>query len=816
MKRRGTGMSVRPTAVQGLEARRLLAAPFFHVPVQLQGETNLTLQPVESVAPGQATRVGFGVPFPRGFVPATAEGISKIRVLDGAGAEQAVNVTMLTPWRDLGKLTDLGSVRSALVQLDVSFPDSDGDGDADPVPLKLEWGRAARAVPDLAAAGVRDNWVQVDDASYPASANVFEPPAYAVFRPEWYGQALIKSRLEPLGTYATPEFATYDADFPGFGKTAVNDVDPRVTPENRINYLTDYEPWLYDRAMTLYQLAFRSGSFQFVREAHRAAQFYANHINAGGYFDLKPDDDMKYTYGESIAANYWLTGDPRLPDVHRRIIPPFDTFQARYEVDDFWTERHAGFKLLGYVSGYELLGDAAIGQKAKDAFSAYVDHQNNPPAGAPNNGLLMHRSVDHGEGDTEWIASPWMTTLLVEAVERYYIHSGDPRVPSFVTRVADGVNHVGDAMYYDAFESGVRRLIPYYLAGPGLTPGQHDQDPYADIEHAVDVSKIFALAYYFSRAGGAPNAEYLGRFRELSESANEVFQYWVRPAGPASGRSVYRLSPPRKFGWWFLTTADNDWLVLGQGAGQRASVVGRHVFYNDSAYDGHTAGADVLDDGAVDGTKAALLPGQSATIANVTGYVKGINGVMVDVAGLPQGDADFGPTDLELLFGISPDLGEWVAAGAPAGVSVRRGAGVDGSDRVTLVWAGGAVRGAWLQVTVKASSHSGLATPDVFYFGNLPGDAGAGDPEGETTVGAEDLAAVRRRLGSPAGIATPYDFNRDGEVDTADLFTVRVGMSNSLPLLQAPSTIATATASPRRSVARRTTWAASVAAEVLG
>ena len=62
------------------------------------------------------------------------------------------------------------------------------------------------------------------------------------------------------------------------------------------------EPWLFDRAMTLYQLAFRSGSVTFLRHAHRNAQFYANHIDAGGHFDMRgygqterPAEIEKYT-----------------------------------------------------------------------------------------------------------------------------------------------------------------------------------------------------------------------------------------------------------------------------------------------------------------------------------------------------------------------------------------------------------------------------------------------------------------------------------------------------------------------------------------
>ncbi len=33
------------------------------------------------------------------------------------------------------------------------------------------------------------------------------------------------------------------------------------------------------------------------------------------------------------------------------------------------------------------------------------------------------------------------------------------------------------------------------------------------------------------------------------------------PDGPSSGKAEWRLSPPRKFNWWFGTTSDLPWLL---------------------------------------------------------------------------------------------------------------------------------------------------------------------------------------------------------------------------------------------------------------
>ena len=41
----------------------------------------------------------------------------------------------------------------------------------------------------------------VDDANYPAEHQVYEPKAFAVFTPQWYGDSVIKTRLLPFGSH---------------------------------------------------------------------------------------------------------------------------------------------------------------------------------------------------------------------------------------------------------------------------------------------------------------------------------------------------------------------------------------------------------------------------------------------------------------------------------------------------------------------------------------------------------------------------------------------------------------------------------------
>ena len=135
--------------------------------------------------------------------------------------------------------------------------------------------------------------------------------------------------------------------------------------------------------------------------------------------------------------------------------------------------------------------------------------------------------------------------------------------------------------------------------------------------------------------------------------------------------------------------------------------------------------------------------------------------------------------------GTSSDPAGWSAAPNPT-ISLARGAGSDGSDRVTLVWPDGAIRNTWLRVTMLATARTALAAPDVFYFGSLVGETG--DNAASATVDVRDVTAVRGNFGTVA--ARPardrFDINRDGRVDAIDLSAVRAESGPLAPTDQRP------------------------------
>jgi hypothetical protein len=100
-------------------------------------------------------------------------------------------------------------------------------------------------------------------------------------------------------------------------------------------------------------------------------------------------------------------------------------------------------------------------------------------------------------------------------------------------------------------------------------------------------------------------------------------------------------------------------------------------------------------------------------------------------------------------------------------MSVRRGAGADGSDRIVVSLTDDVVRNQWLRVTVLANNDTGLRAPDVFYFGSLVGETA--DASSPLRVSAADLGGIKRALNTHATVASHFDVNHDGQVNALDL-----------------------------------------------
>ena len=202
-------------------------------------------------------------------------------------------------------------------------------------------------------------------------------------------------------------------------------------------------------------------------------------------------------------------------------------------------------------------------------------------------------------------------------------------------------------------------------------------------------------------------------------------------------------------------------------------VIGRHLFYNDSHFDGGNSEITPSDDLAIAVEKLPLLPGNTAQFVNYVSYTHGINGVVIDVLNLAD------PTsitfdDFVFRVGNSDDIGSWAINTTATKLAVRPQAGSSYSDRIMVGWDNAAIRGEWLEVTIKATAATGLSSADTFYYGSAVGDAGDSIQNAMTT--SSDFASARDNQISfveTASIQNVSDYNRDGLVNSFDMMVAR-------------------------------------------
>lgn len=264
---------------------------------------------------------------------------------------------------------------------------------------------------------------------------------------------------------------------------------------------------------------------------------------------------------------------------------------------------------------------------------------------------------------------------------------------------------------------------------------------------------------------------------DLNPGDRVVYRVSAEIAAGASGATVVNASATLADGNDDLTPANNS-ASASTDITAATEVVGRHVFYNDSAFDATSDAAAIATD------KQPLLPGQTATFDHYTSFSKGINGLIIDVDGLANPGA-VGLADFSFKTGNVNDSSTWADAPSPLTVNVLENQGVGGADRIVIIWASNnldetadpneAVAAAWLQVNVLATAATGLASADTFYFGNAPGESGAGNTPLFALVNATDEIGARNnsKILPPATIVDVHDFDRNRRVDATDQIIAR-------------------------------------------
>ena len=550
--------------------RTLAAVAPFHAPAVASGNIAVDLHATTAVAAGTPVVASFGIPFPRGSI--NSAGLAQVRVLDG-GNEIAAYVEALTPWRHRSNpAIDGQSLRVLLLQVEVSFANP-----ALPKRIDVQFGGPPRTLHRPTRATRASTWAAVSSGSFLPADNVLEPMVYATLPPAWLAQGVLRhTRALPFdasNSAARDDPATIDGvlTWPGTQEaeralknnfyTVVNEDDPLVAPANLCPYKTAFEPWLYDRAATMFTLYLRSGFLKPLREAVRHAEFYRARLNASGGFSLNPGDN-KYSFNESLAYGYWLTGDdtflPAIASTANAHNGSAHTWTAGL---GFWTERSVAFKLMAHLIDYEVGGSTTRRDSVNAIVAALMAHQNGAPAGIPANridGGWYHTGDQHGDWDgAAYGASTWMTALLTDALRRSYASAEDAATAQMIRRSG---TFLRTALRTEASQYGGNTRAPRYVI-------EHDgsdfaiEPPLHDEEHSLDVVAALAWADYFGALLGQRDPALAGEIAALYQSYDLGVNFWIRPTAPASGLSAFRVNPWRKWGWEHRTSDGLSWAL---------------------------------------------------------------------------------------------------------------------------------------------------------------------------------------------------------------------------------------------------------------
>ena len=344
-------------------------------------------------------RINFAVPLAEGQLVDA----SRVRVMRGSSEVRAGR-------RGLARYAD-GSYRSVQIQADVSLSGETA--------IEVRIGE----VPSTSA------------LSLVSVASTLSPSDGTRGPKVW---ALLPARVLATSGVAGPQLA--DADVPiGSLKAWESLCDSSdYSTDDFLAVSADKGSWLYDRATTLYRGYARGGSLVPLESAYRESSIYRNAISGTGTSTRigvpGASSDLKYHYTQGMAIHYLLTGDDRfresVEDVATRIRGLWGS-PGYAGGADFWTERHAGFALLGYVWA-AMVSDDRQAEFSADADAAvdsyYATQATYPTTWKDASARCFAHSADaHGESYGTWGCSPWMSAILADGLDAYAAHRGGTR-----------------------------------------------------------------------------------------------------------------------------------------------------------------------------------------------------------------------------------------------------------------------------------------------------------------------------------------------------------------------------------------------------
>ena len=410
-------------------------------------------------------RINFAIPFAAGQMP----DVEEMQVTSG-GTPVDSGRRVLASWPD-------GSARSIQVQFDLDV----GAG----IEIVVEIGTASDNT--LGLVPVADTLVVADGTE--------GPNVWALLPADLLSSSRFAGPQLPVGE-AGGDASAWDSkcDYEAWGIDAFLAEDD-VTGS-----------WLYDRGTALYRGYARTGELLALSAAYRETAIYvAGSSGAGADVTIPvPDaaDDLKYHYAQHAALHYLLSGDDRFREYAESIALRVHDLWGDPGYGggaDFWTERHAGFALLAYVTAAQVSDDmgAVFGGWADDAVAAYIAVQDGFPPGYddPDARCFAHEAEAHGEDYGYFGCSPWMSAILADGLDAY----AREREGEQATAATNAIVELGRIVARDGRDGDGR---PFYWMGVGTDADEIDEFE----EHWGESAYVVAMAWWYD---GRSDAELL-------------------------------------------------------------------------------------------------------------------------------------------------------------------------------------------------------------------------------------------------------------------------------------------------------------------
>jgi hypothetical protein len=400
-------------------------------------------------------RVNFAVPFGKGWL----KDETRVRVL-ASGAEQKIARRVLSKHED-------GSVRSLQIQLDMNV-----SADTE---IEVAMGEPGAAA-DLPIVAVEQTLL--------AKSGSQVPRTWAMLPATWLATSAFAGPLVPE--------AESTGALAAFGKVCNY---TRFNADAFVSLQSDSSVWLYDRPTALYRGYARRGDKVTLASAYREVGMYrAGLKGTGAQTTIGLADkatDLKYYYTQGLALHFLMTGDDRYREAAENVADRIAALWPKPEyTGGFWTERHAGFALLGYIWAEQVSDDkkARYADLADAAVAGYVKTQEKSISGYADKEArcFAHTADSAGEPFGYTGCSPWLSAILADGLEAY----GRERTGDKSQAAKTSIVKLGRILAKNGRDGDGK---PFYWMGVGTSESEADPDD----EHWGEPAYVVAMAWHY-------------------------------------------------------------------------------------------------------------------------------------------------------------------------------------------------------------------------------------------------------------------------------------------------------------------------------